>query len=127
MKKLTILLVDDDLINRKLIKAMLAHHKDIVEKIIEANNGAQALEIVNRDKSINLVLLDLIMPILDGKGFLKQFRTQKRNSSIPVIVLTTDDSKISEAINYGADDILIKPIKEEVLLKKIEYWIEEKQ
>jgi len=122
MNKLHVLLVDDDTINRKLIKALLSHHKDIVESVTEASNGAEALEIVHSNPNINLVLLDVIMPILDGKGFLKTFRSQKRNSNTPVIVLTTDDSKKSEVLNYGADDILIKPIKEEELLKHIRYW-----
>jgi len=125
MNKLNILLVDDDTINRKLIKALLSHHKDIVEEITEASNGAEALEYINKQKNINLVLLDIIMPILDGKGFLKQFRSQKANSNTPVIILTTDDSKISEMINFGADDVLIKPIKEDDLLKKINYWTQE--
>ncbi len=125
MKKLNVLLVDDDTINRKLIKALLAHHKDIIESITEANNGAEALEYIAKDKSINLVLLDIIMPILDGRGFLKQFRSQKANSNTPVIILTTDDSKVSEILNYGADDVLIKPIKEDDLLKKIEYWTQD--
>jgi len=122
MNKLHILLVDDDAINRKLIKALLSHYPDMVEDIIEASNGAEALEEVKKNENINLVLLDIIMPILDGKAFLKTFRSQKRNSSTPVIVLTTDDSKKPEALNYGADDILIKPIKEEELLKHIRYW-----
>lgn len=127
MKKLKILLVDDDTINRMLIKALLSHHKDIVASIIEASNGAEALEVVNATADIDLVLLDIVMPILDGKGFLKAFRSQKNNSSIPVIVLTTDDTQKSEAINYGADDILIKPIKEENLLKHIRYWTQPQQ
>ncbi len=122
MNKLNILLVDDDTINRKLIIALLSHHKDLVQNITEASNGAEALEIAEKDPSINLVLLDILMPILDGKGFLKSFRSQKKNSSTPVIVLTTDDSQKNEALNYGADDILIKPIKEEELLKHIKYW-----
>ena len=125
MKKLNVLLVDDDTINRKLIKALLSHHKDIIESITEATNGAEALEYIKKDKSINLVLLDIIMPILDGKGFLKQFRSQKANSNTPVIILTTDDSKVSEILNYGADDVLIKPIKEDELLKKIKYWTQD--
>jgi len=125
MSKLNILLVDDDTINRKLIKALLSHHKDIVNSIIEASDGAEALEIVNSNKDINLVLLDIIMPILDGKAFLKHFRTQKSNSNIPVIILTTDDTQKSEMLNYGADDILIKPIKEDELIKKINYWTQE--
>ena len=121
MNKLNILIVDDDAINRILIKAMLSHNKDIVKTIIEAENGAEALDIVEKE-DINLVLLDVIMPVLDGKGFLKEFRSQKKNSNTPVIVLTTDDSKKSEMLNYGADDILIKPIKEDELIKHIKYW-----
>ena len=122
MNKLNILIVDDDSINRMLIKAMLSHNSDIVNSIIEATNGAEALDIIENNKQINLVLLDVIMPILDGKGFLKEFRSQKKNSNTPVIVLTTDDSKKSEMLNYGADDILIKPIKEDELIKHIKYW-----
>jgi putative two-component system response regulator len=125
MNKLHVLLVDDDVINRKLIKALLSHHTDMVESIIEASNGAIALDIIKDNPNINLILLDILMPVLDGKGFLKEFKAQKNNSSIPVIVLTTDDSKKSEALNYGADDILIKPIKEDELLKHIKYWTQE--
>jgi len=124
MKKLNILIVDDDSINRMLIKAMLTRNSNIVNKIIEAKNGAEALEIIDKE-DINLVLLDIIMPVLDGKGFLKEFRSQKSNSSTPVIILTTDDSKKSEMLNYGADDILIKPIKEDELIKHIKYWTQE--
>ncbi len=125
MKQLKVLLVDDDTINRKLIKTLLSHHKDLVKEIIEANNGAEALEIVESNPDIDLVLLDILMPILDGRGFLKAFRSHKSNSNIPVIVLTTDDSTKNEVLNYGADDILIKPIKEGNLIKHITYWTQE--
>jgi len=125
MKQLKVLLVDDDIINRKLIKALLSHHKDLVQEVIEANNGSEALELIETHPDINLVLLDIIMPILDGQGFLKEFRSKKSNSNTPVIVLTTDDSKKTEVLNYGADDILIKPIKEESLIKHITYWTQE--
>ncbi len=122
--KFHILLVDDDLINRKLIKAMLAKHKDIVASIIEANNGKEALEKLYENKEINLILLDILMPVLDGKSFLQIFRRKKEYSSIPVIVLTTDDSKKSEVLDYGADGVIIKPVKEEELLKHIKYWLQ---
>ena len=125
MRQLKVLLVDDDIINRKLIKTLLSHHKNIIKEVLEADNGAEALEIVESNADIDLVLLDILMPILDGQGFLKAFRSQKSNSNIPVIVLTTDDSKKTEVLNYGADDILIKPIKEENLMKHITYWTQE--
>jgi putative two-component system response regulator len=125
MNKLNILIVDDDAINRMLIKAMLSHNAEIVNSITEATNGAEALDIVANNQDINLILLDIIMPVLDGKGFLKRFRSQNKNSNIPVIILTTDDSQKSEILNHGADDVLIKPIKEDELIKHIKYWTQE--
>jgi putative two-component system response regulator len=122
MRKFNILLVDDDKINRMLIKAMLSHHPDIIQNILEANNGKEALDIIENNNDINLILLDIFMPIMDGKEFLKIFRSKKKYSSIPVIVLTTDDSKKSDILNLGADNILIKPVKEEELIKHITYW-----
>jgi len=122
MGKFNVLLVDDDHINRMLIKAMLSHHKEIINKIIEADNGKEALKLIEENPDINLILLDIFMPIMDGKEFLKIFRSKKEYSNIPVIVLTTDDSKKSEILNLGADNILIKPIKEEELIKSISYW-----
>ncbi len=125
MKKLKILLIDDDLISIKLIKAMLANHKDIVDKILEASNGKEALDILESNEDINLILLDIIMPIMNGREFLKVFRSQKRYSNIPVIILTTDDSQKRDILNYGADNILIKPIKEDELLNSLKYWLED--
>jgi putative two-component system response regulator len=125
MKKLKILLIDDDLISIKLIKAMLANHKDIVDEILEASNGKEALDILESNEDINLILLDIIMPIMNGREFLKVFRSQKRYSNIPVIILTTDDSQKRDILNYGADNILIKPIKEDELLNSLKYWLED--
>ena len=123
MKKSNILIVDDDVINRKLIFKILQKHSDIIENIYEAKNGADALVKCDENKNINIILLDIIMPVMDGKEFLKLFRSNILNKNKPVIVLTTDDSQKSEVLNYGADDIIIKPIKEEQLIKHISYWI----
>ncbi len=122
MNKFNILLVDDDKINRILIKAMLSHHPELIASVTEAENGKEALEVLENNPDINLILLDIFMPIMDGKEFLKLFRSKKKYSNIPVIILTTDDSKKSEILNLGADNILIKPIKEEELLNSIKYW-----
>ena len=127
MSKFNLLLVDDDKINRILIKAMLSHHPELISSVIEAENGKEALDIIENNPNINLVLLDIFMPVMDGKEFLKIFRSKKKYSNIPVIVLTTDDSKKSEILNLGADNILIKPAKEEELIKYIKYWDIEKE
>ena len=120
-----ILIVDDDFINRKLISTLLKKHPDIVGTMIEAENGSEALSILREDSSINMILLDIIMPILDGKEFLKIFRSNEENNGIPVIVLSTDDTQRTTVFNLGADAFLLKPIKEGELIPAIKKWIAE--
>jgi putative two-component system response regulator len=119
---LKILIVDDDFINRKLLQALLKKYPDIVRDVVEAENGSEALSVIREDSEINLILLDIIMPVLDGKEFLKIFRSDNQNSNVPVIVLTTDDSQKSGVFDLGANDFLLKPIDEEKLLEKIRRW-----
>jgi len=122
---LKVLIVDDDFINRKLLQALLRKHPDIVRETVEAENGSEALAAIREDASINLILLDIIMPVLDGKEFLKIFRSDSANSNIPVIVLTTDDTQKTGVYELGADDFLLKPINEDELLIKIRKWTQE--
>jgi len=120
-----VLIVDDDFINRKLISTLLKKHTDIIGTMVEAENGSEALSILKEDSSINMILLDIMMPILDGKEFLKIFRSDEENNSIPVIVLSTDDTQRTTVFNYGADAFLLKPIKEGELIPAIKKWITE--
>ena len=69
-----------------------------------------------------MILLDIMMPIVDGVEFLKIFRSDMNNSHIPVIVLSTDDTKKTEVFDNGANDFLRKPIKEDDLFEKIGHW-----
>ena len=118
---LNVLIVDDDFINRKLIHTLLKKNPTITS-IQEAENGSDALNKLKTDATINLILLDIVMPIVDGIEFLKIFRSDMVNVHIPVIVLSTDDSKKTEAFNNGANDFLCKPIKDEELKTKIKLW-----
>jgi len=118
-----ILIVDDDFINRKLISTLLKKHTDIVSSMLEAENGSEALSILRENNSINMILLDIMMPILDGKEFLKIFRADAENNAIPIIVLSTDDTQRTTVFNYGADAFLLKPIKEGELIPAIKEWI----
>ncbi|SFV54488.1 response regulator receiver domain protein (CheY-like) [hydrothermal vent metagenome] len=118
---LKVLVVDDDFINRKLLQTLLKKNP-MVTDIIEAENGSDALEKMKKDPSINLILLDIMMPIVDGIEFLKIFRLDMANAHIPVIVLSTDDTRKTEVFDNGANDFLRKPIKEEMLSAKIEQW-----
>ena len=116
-----ILIVDDDFINRKLLQMILKKNA-MVSETIEVKNGAEALDIIDKVSDIDLILLDIMMPILDGVGFLKIFRANMKSSHIPVIVLSTDDSRKVEVFDHGANDFLRKPVREEDLFAKIMQW-----
>jgi len=118
-----ILIVDDDFINRKLISVLLKKHPELVRQMSEAENGAEALTKIKEDPSINLVLLDIMMPILDGREFIKVFRSEESNNAIPIIVLSTDDTQKTAVFNLGADAFLLKPIKEGDLIPAIQEWV----
>ncbi|MDQ1244201.1 MAG: hypothetical protein QG565_541 [Campylobacterota bacterium] len=118
-KELIILAVDDDLINLKLLKSMLMKNPDVKE-VIEAKNGADAIGQIKSRSDINLILLDIIMPIMNGLEVLKVVRSDENIEQLPIIVLTTDETKKTEALELGANDFLMKPIRSVELMQKIE-------
>jgi len=118
---LKVLVVDDDMINRMLLKTLLKKNTKVTE-IIEAENGSDALNKMEQEQGIDIILLDIIMPIVDGIEFLKIFRADMANAHIPVIVLSTDDTRKTEVFDNGADDFIRKPVKEEALFAKIDQW-----
>ena len=118
---LKVLIVDDDFINRKLLHTLLKKNPSVTD-MVEAENGSDALDKLKKDPDINLILLDIMMPIVDGVEFLKIFRSDMANNHIPVIVLSTDDTRKTEVFDNGANDFLRKPVKEDILSAKIAQW-----
>jgi len=120
MKKKKILIVDDDATNRKLLKTILAAQGGY--EVLEADNGLEALELLSPD--IGVIFLDIIMPLVDGIKFLEILRTEKKEfSNIPVVILTTDDTKKQEALNAGAKEVIIKPINPIEILEKASFYL----
>ena len=115
---LIVLAVDDDMINLKLLKSMLKKSGRVVE-VVEAKNGADAIGVLKSRDDIDLILLDIIMPIMGGIEMLKVVRADDGLRQLPIIVLTTDETKKSEALEFGANGFLMKPIRSEDLLKKM--------
>ncbi len=117
-KKLKVLAVDDDLINLKLLKSMLMKSPNVLQ-VVEAKNGADAIGVLKSQDDIDIILLDIIMPVMGGIEMLKVIRADDSLRQLPVIILTTDETKKTEALECGANGFLMKPIREKDVLSKI--------
>jgi EAL domain-containing protein (putative c-di-GMP-specific phosphodiesterase class I)/CheY-like chemotaxis protein len=118
----TILIVDDEEINREILGNIIQSEY----KVIYANNGKEALEIIQSEASaISLVLLDLLMPVMDGNEVLKAMKEEGLITDIPVIVLTSEKSSEIESLKLGAADFLTKPYDlPEVILARVRHSIQ---
>ena len=117
MEDSTILVVDDELRMRKLIKDFLAKQGCYT---IEATNGEEAIEIFQENKNkINLVLLDVMMPKIDGWTVLREIR---KDSKVPVIMLTARGEEQDELFGFelGVDEYISKPFSPKILVARIE-------
>lgn len=118
MKDLTVLVVDDEARMRKLIKDFLAQ-KDF--NILEAEDGEKALKIYNENKNrINLILLDVMMPKLDGWSVLRQIRQE--NKTLPIVMLTARTEEQDELFGFelGVDEYIAKPFSPKILVARVE-------
>jgi len=118
MKKLKVLGIDDDHINMMLLKLLLKKNENVGE-ILTGNNGEEGMEVLSNVKDVDLILLDMMMPKMNGLVFLEKKAMMEDIKDIPVIVLTTDESLKNEAMDKGAFQFLTKPIREKELYEKI--------
>ena len=112
-----ILVVDDEQRMRKLIKDFLAAKG---YSILEAEDGEKGLEIYEENKNkINLILLDVMMPKLDGWSVLRQIR---QNSKVPIIMLTARGEEQDELFGFelGVDEYISKPFSPKILVARVE-------
>ena len=120
--KRVVLVVDDEFINRELLKGILGNDYDV----LLAENGSEALEIINENKEIlSIILLDLMMPAITGKELLKKLKDDESTSHIPVIVMTADYDSEVECLELGAIDFIPKPYPSNpVILARVRRTIE---
>ncbi len=106
--KTSVLIVDDIPINVTLIEKMLKPFHFVIEK---ANDGQTALDIV-ADKKPDLILLDLMMPGINGYDVIRQLRSQEETKLLPIIVISALNSNedVVKGYSLGANDFLTKPI-----------------
>lgn len=120
--KRNILIVEDEQINREILGNILHENYNV----IYAANGQEALKrLANPTIKFSLILLDLLMPVMDGFEFLKRHNNNERLKEIPVIVMTSEYSAEVKSINNGAADFITKPYSmPEVILARCTRIIE---
>jgi type IV pilus assembly protein PilB len=121
-QKQRVAIVDDDRVTRMLVKLLL--ESDAYD-VLEGENGYQAIDLARRERP-DLLLVDLLMPEMDGYQAIAEIRKDLSLVSLPVIVLTTDSSSGAEqrVLELGTDDYLVKPFEADVLLSRVRAGIE---
>jgi len=113
-----ILVVDDEPANIKLLQVYLSSSG---YEPLSAVDGQDALGKFSRQK-VDMVVLDVMMPNMDGLSVCRQLRSDPKNNTLPILILTGmgADSDIVKALEAGADDYVMKPFVKEELMAKIE-------
>lgn len=114
-----VLMVDDSNTMRRIMLTQLKAAG--IEDILEASNGEEALSMIDANMPIDLMVLDINMPVLDGMATLRKVRANVKYNSVKIVMVTSESekAKVMEAIASGANDYLVKPFTPESLLKKL--------
>lgn len=118
-----ILIVDDEPINLQVLQNQLSleHYY-----IMRANNGIEALKLINSEQKFDLILLDIMMPKMSGYEVCKRIREKFPASQLPIVMLTAKNqpSDVIEGFNLGANDYISKPFSKKELLARIKSHIQ---
>lgn len=116
MEKIRVLVVDDEALMRKLVKDFLVKKE---YEVVEAEDGEQALDIFYADKSISLVILDVIMPKMNGWQVCREIR---ETSKVPIIMLTAKATETDELQGFelGVDEYISKPFSPKILAARVD-------
>lgn len=122
MDKQRILIVDDEEVNRAVLNEMFKDEYDI----LEAENGQDAISKLEDNQDIALILLDVVMPVLNGFGVLDYMQEHDLLEQIPVILITSESVKDSEgeAYSYGVADVMHKPFYPHIVKRRSKNLIE---
>ena len=119
--KKRVLIVEDEKINRLILEKIIGDKYEV----LYACNGIDAINVLKENKNVSLILLDLIMPLMDGLSFMKETKKYNLLKNIPIIVITSEKENEVECLNLGAYDFIKKPFeKGEVILARISRAIE---
>jgi two-component system chemotaxis response regulator CheY len=120
VKKLKVLIVDDSAVMRKIVERALRQAGLDLAEVLEASNGAEGLAQVAKG-SLDMILSDINMPVMDGLEFLKNLATMESAKGVPVVMITTEGSeaRVVEALSAGARGYLRKPFTPEQVKERV--------
>jgi len=117
-----VLVVDDDVRNIFALTSLLERHS---MPVVSADNGRMAIELLNNDPDIEIVLMDIMMPEMDGYETMRSIRSEPRHRLLPMIALTAKAMKgdREKCLEAGASDYIAKPVNTEQLLSLMRVWL----
>jgi len=117
-----VLVVDDDMRNTFALATVLEERE---MEVIVAKNGKESLRLLDENPDISLILMDIMMPEMDGYEAMRKIREQSRFRKLPIIALTAKAMKGDKAkcIEAGANDYLAKPVDTDKLVSLMRVWL----
>ena len=117
-----VLIVDDDARNIFALTSLLENHE---VDVISATNGRSAIEIIQRTPDLSLVLMDIMMPEMDGYATMREIRNEAQFRTLPILALTAKAMKgdREKCLDAGASDYIAKPVNTDQLLSLMRVWL----
>jgi CheY-like chemotaxis protein len=118
----TVLLVDDDARNIFALSSVLERRG---MRVLTATTGSEAIDVINNEPSVAIVLMDIMMPGMDGYETMQVIRSEPRFRRLPILALTAKAMKgdREKCLEAGASDYLAKPVNTEQLLSALRMWL----
>ena len=112
------LVIDDSRTVRIIIGTIL---RELGMEVLEAANGLEALEQIKRNPDVELLLVDWNMPVMNGMEFIQAVRAQRAYDAMRILMVTSEaqSEQVTQALNAGANEYLMKPFSKDVLVAKL--------
>jgi two-component system chemotaxis response regulator CheY len=120
MKPARVLIVDDSSVMRKIVGRSLRQAGLEIQEVLEASNGSEALSVA-REHSLDLILSDINMPMMDGLEFVRQLRHIEGAQNVPVVMITTEagEAHVVQALSSGASGYIRKPFTPDQIKERV--------
>jgi len=117
-----VLIVDDDARNIFALTSLLENHE---MEVVTATNGRQAIDLINETEGLSVVLMDIMMPGMDGYETMREIRKNPEFRTLPILALTAKAMKgdREKCLGAGASDYIAKPVNTEQLLSLLRVWL----